>query len=103
MYICKYLHSEEGSKHRVESSINKYISIQRTFIQHKKSNEKFIASLYQIYRTDTGHDFSLYIAYELLMNFRSICTNIYLIYQLQVWYITSEMKHSVHSLHGFDI
>ena len=28
------------------------------------------ASLYQIYRTDTGHDFSLYFAYELLMNFR---------------------------------
>ena len=33
----------------------------------QKSNKKFGASLYQIYRTDTGHDFSLYFAYELLM------------------------------------
>ena len=33
----------------------------------QKSNKKFGASLYQIYRTDTGHDLSLYFAYELLM------------------------------------
>ena len=32
----------------------------------------FIASLYKTCRTDTGHDFSLYFAYELLMNFRNI-------------------------------
>ena len=30
-----------------------------------------VQGLYQIYRTDTGRDFSLYFAYELLMNFRS--------------------------------
>ena len=28
------LYSEEGLKYRVESLINKYISIQRTFIEH---------------------------------------------------------------------
>ena len=33
----------------------------------EKSNKKFIASLYQIYRTDMGHELSLYFAYELLM------------------------------------
>ena len=33
----------------------------------QKSNKKFNASLYQIYRTDTGHNFSLYFAYELLI------------------------------------
>ena len=43
----------------------------------QKSNEKFSASLYQIYRTDTGHDFSLYFAYELLMNFRNYDKNNY--------------------------
>ena len=47
----------------------------------QKSNKKFGASLYQIYRTDTGHDFSLYFDYELLISLEML---------VNVW----ECKHS---------
>ena len=33
----------------------------------QKPNKKFSTSLCQIYRTDTGHEFSLQFAYELLI------------------------------------
>ena len=42
----------------------------------QKSYKKFSASLYQIYRTDTGHHFSLHFAYESLMNFRNNSQNV---------------------------
>ena len=50
----------------------------------QKSNKKFGASLYQIYRTDTGQDFSLYFAYELLMRFRILYTVIPTLHDLVI-------------------
>ena len=54
---------------KVSDSIHSLSSKFWTLVLFKlqKSNKKFGASLYQIYRTDTGHDFSWYFAYELLM------------------------------------
>ena len=61
--------------HSIHSLSSKFWTL--VLFKLQKSNKKFGASLYQIYRTDTGHDFSLYFAYELLMNFRKFVSQIH--------------------------
>ena len=68
--LLRGLYIASKVNHSIHSLSSKFWTL--VLFKLQKSNKKFGASLYQIYRTDTGHDFSLYFAYELLMNFRNI-------------------------------
>ena len=54
--------------HSIHSLSSKFWTL--VLFKLQKSNKKFGASLYQICRTDTGHDFPLYFAYELLYRYQ---------------------------------